>query len=244
VQKEGRAHYQKGLASYHLGDFPTAIEEFKTAYTMTQAPRLLFDIAQAQRLNKEYEAALYSYNTYLRLVPGAPNRADVQSRIGELAKLIAERPVEPPPSPEPELLPPPPSPTPTPSPEIVVVPPRVSPVELRAAALKRWSGVGVALAGAVLFGAAAGCTAIAATRGDELRTLQLQNGVWTRHAQDLYDEGLRSQRAAPALWALGGAAVVVGTVLAIVGTRDQRRLQLNATASPSGVSLGLSGKLP
>src|SRR5213593_669562 len=103
VQREGRVHYQKALGHYHLGEFAAAIDEFKAAYTLTHAPRLLFDIAQAQRLAKDYPGALYSYTTYLRLIPGAPNREDVLLRIAELNRLVAERPQHPPePSPSPE----------------------------------------------------------------------------------------------------------------------------------------------
>jgi hypothetical protein len=249
VQREGRAHYEKGLASYHLGDFPTAIDEFKTAYTLTKAPRLLFDIAQAQRLSKEYAAALYSYNTYLRLVPGAPNRADVQMRIAELTRLLAEHnevPPSLPPQPSPEPSPPPrpqdvsaeASPIPTPEP-VVFVPP-VTTDALHRAAVERWTGLGVAIGGAILFAAAAGCTATAASRGDTLRDLQSKNGAWNSHYQDLYDEGLRDQRAAAALWAIGGAAVITGAVLAIVGMRAEHRLRaqrLQLQVGAGGVGL-------
>ncbi len=246
TQREGREHYEKGLASYHLGDFAAAIVEFKAAYTLTHAPRLLFDIAQAQRLNKEYEAALYSYNTYLRLIPGAPNRGDVQVRIAELQKLVAEHP-EPPPQPSPAPEPPssPPEPSPTPEPLVIAPPPSLPPAALHTAVVERWAGIGVAVGGAIFFAAAAGCTATASARGDTLRELQSQNGAWNSHYQDLYDEGLRDQRAAAALWVIGGAAVVTGAIVAILGTRAEKklraqRIQLNAGAG--GVSLG--GRFP
>ena len=90
-QREAKEHYEAGLARYNLGEFDAAINEFKTAYTLSHAPRLLFNIAQAQRLKKDYAQALYSYTTYLRLVPDAPNRVDVTARIAELSRILAEK---------------------------------------------------------------------------------------------------------------------------------------------------------
>ena len=52
--------------------------EFKLAYARSQAPGLLFNLAQASRLNKDYEQALHFYRTYLRVRPDAPNRDDVE----------------------------------------------------------------------------------------------------------------------------------------------------------------------
>src|SRR6185503_12676976 len=73
---EARLHYERGLAHYNFGEMPAAIEEFKQAYALSNAPGLLFNLAQAERLAGQPDQALYSYRTYLRLVPDAPNRAD------------------------------------------------------------------------------------------------------------------------------------------------------------------------
>jgi hypothetical protein len=90
-QREARDHYQKGVTHYNLGEFVQAIEEFKQAYAISQAHGLLFNIAQAYRLTQDHRQALYFYKTYLRLVPEAPNRADVESRMVEIEKLLAEQ---------------------------------------------------------------------------------------------------------------------------------------------------------
>jgi hypothetical protein len=92
-KKERQAYdlYQEGITHYNLGEFDAAIEKFKAAYALTGAPGLLFNVAQAYRLKKDYEQALYFYKTYLRLDPDAPNKKDVEARIGEMEKLMQEQ---------------------------------------------------------------------------------------------------------------------------------------------------------
>src|SRR5579884_3926042 len=88
---EARDHYEKGLTHYNLGEFDPAVEEFKKAYELSNAPGLLFNIAQVYRAKEDYKQALYFYRTYLRLQPDAPNRADVEARIADLEKMQAEK---------------------------------------------------------------------------------------------------------------------------------------------------------
>jgi hypothetical protein len=91
--KEKQAYdlYQEGITNYNLGEFDKAIEKFKAAYALTGAPGLLFNVAQAYRLKKDYEQALYFYKTYLRLDPDAPNKADVDARVAEMERMMQEQ---------------------------------------------------------------------------------------------------------------------------------------------------------
>src|SRR5256885_14666757 len=86
-----RDHYERGLAKYNLAEFDAAIAEFKQSYELSKAPRLLFNIAQAYRLKKEYESALYFYSTYLRAEPNPPNLTDVEDRIAEMKHALDEQ---------------------------------------------------------------------------------------------------------------------------------------------------------
>src|SRR5262249_38245523 len=90
-EAEARDHYEKGLTHYNLGEFDPAVDEFKKAYELSSAPGLLFNIAQVYRAKEDYKQALYFYRTYLRLQPDAPNRADVEARIADLEKMVAEK---------------------------------------------------------------------------------------------------------------------------------------------------------
>src|SRR5215218_3425146 len=88
---EAKALYEKGLSHYNLGEFDQAIAAFRSAYAISSAPGLLFNIAQSFRLKKDYEQAVYFYTTYLRLKPDAPNRTDVEARLQEMQEAIEEQ---------------------------------------------------------------------------------------------------------------------------------------------------------
>jgi tetratricopeptide (TPR) repeat protein len=88
--KAAREHYQQGILHYDLGEIDQSIAEFKQAYSISAAPGLLFNIAQAYRYKKDYEQALHFYRTYLRLQPRAINRREVGERVAELERLVEQ----------------------------------------------------------------------------------------------------------------------------------------------------------
>jgi tetratricopeptide (TPR) repeat protein len=129
-----KEHYQKGTSYYDLGRYADAITEFEAAYQIKNDPALLYNLAQSHRLAGNSERALHFYRTYLRYAPKAPNRAEIESRISQLEKVVADRnaaqtapPVQTmPPSgmtPETTTPPPPPSSTTPPTPPTSTAPP-------------------------------------------------------------------------------------------------------------------------
>jgi tetratricopeptide (TPR) repeat protein len=86
-EQQARAHYKKALSYYNLREYTMSIIEFKEAYSLSEEPMLLFNIAQAYRLSRQNEEALHYYSIYLRLKPNAPNRRDVEQFIAELEQL-------------------------------------------------------------------------------------------------------------------------------------------------------------
>ena len=79
-----RELYQRGRVYYRLGDYRAAIRDFEAAYLTTRAPALLYDLAQAYRLDGDRRRALPLYRAYLHDLPKAKNRAEVEERIAEL----------------------------------------------------------------------------------------------------------------------------------------------------------------
>ena len=215
-----RGHYERGLAKYNIADFDAAIDEFKQSYELSKAPRLLFNIAQAYRLKKDWERALYFYNTYLRNDPKAPNREDVETRIDEMKqKLDAE--AHAPPQPNGQQQPPPTGQAPAQPPPLLALPndahDRARGRRLEVAGLTTAAvGLAAAAVGGGLFGLASG-------DADKVRMLVAGGGVWDANAQHVYDEGTRSQTAAIALVAVGGAALTAGIVITAVGYRLRHR---------------------
>jgi tetratricopeptide (TPR) repeat protein len=88
---EVREHYESGMAHYNLKEYKAAIDEFSAAYRIKPDPALLYNLAQAYRLADDPDQALHFYRTYLRSVPEASNRTEVQERIAALEKAIADK---------------------------------------------------------------------------------------------------------------------------------------------------------
>jgi tetratricopeptide (TPR) repeat protein len=120
--RSARAHYEQAVSHYNLDEFAPALAEFREAYRLKPDPSFLFNIAQCHRRLGENEEALDFYRKYLRSMPDAPNRADVERTIAELhAREVA-------PEAAPATLPAAPTTGATPEPSAEVAPPgRVTP---------------------------------------------------------------------------------------------------------------------
>jgi hypothetical protein len=88
---QAKEHYDKGTAAFNLGDWPRAIEEYKTAYTLKPEGVLLYDIAQSYRLNNDLPNALFFYKSYLRNQPNVTNRREIDDRIKKLEQQMREQ---------------------------------------------------------------------------------------------------------------------------------------------------------
>jgi tetratricopeptide (TPR) repeat protein len=88
---EAKAHFERGMAHFNLQEYEQAAREFEDAYRLKPDPAILFNLAQAHRLAGHDERALHLYRAYLRTVPDAPNRADVEARVAALEDAVARR---------------------------------------------------------------------------------------------------------------------------------------------------------
>jgi len=219
--QEAKDHYDRGMAHYELGEFAAAIDEFKLAYARSQAPGLLFNLAQASRLDKDYEQALHFYRSYLRVRPDAANRDDVEKRIAELEPIVelrqkAEREklsaVSRQPS-APTLI----APAAEGKPVLAPVPPlRPSGKPLRVA------GLVVGASGLAALAAGIGLGAAALDAQNKLSSLAKEMGSWSPAQTSLFQTGKTDAAAATALYVVGGAALGTGVVLYAVGWRRDR----------------------
>src|SRR5262249_37600387 len=136
-EREAQALYQKGLKAYNLADYDKAIEAFKAAYELSEAPRLLYNIAQAYRLKGDCPQALRFYKTFLREQPTASNRSSVEGLVAEMEKCAQAPAPKPPltpaptvePKPEPVPMPVTPAPPPPSAPAPAVAPSAPAPIE-------------------------------------------------------------------------------------------------------------------
>jgi len=116
-KQEVRQHYEKASRAYDVQKFQEAIEEYQKTYEISGDPAMLFNVAQAYRLNGQPQESIYYYRRYLERSPTASNRAATEQKIAELEKVLSEGKATPPVSaaPPPAAPPPPGSGTPAPS---------------------------------------------------------------------------------------------------------------------------------
>ena len=160
--REARAHYEQAVSYYNLDEFAPALAEFREAYRLKPDPSFLFNIAQCHRKLGENDQALDYYRKYLRNLPDAPNRADVERIVAELrAKVPNATPTEvaPPvaspaaPTPAPAPTPALDAPAPAPPPEASLVATTPAPPAAAAPVYKRWwlwTAVGAVVVAAVV----------------------------------------------------------------------------------------------
>lgn len=237
--RQAKQHYDRGMDHYELGEFAAAVEEFKAAYALSRAPGLLFNLAQASRLGKAYEAALHFYRSYLRERPDAPNRDDVEQRIRELEPIVAAaaaRPQSTVPSRPPTARATPAravawSPTAAPSSTVVKAP--------RGGKKERVAGIVVGTLGLGALGAGVGFGVAALDAQNKLSRVASGMGSWTADEAALYRSGQRDANVATAMYVVGGVAVATGVVLYAVGwKRDRARFAV--APAPGGAEVAWS----
>ena len=81
VKAAAKEHYTRGTSFYDLGRYDDAIKEFEAAYELKNDPAFLYNLAQSYRQAGKHDQAVHFYKTYLRYVPKAPNRADIEEKI-------------------------------------------------------------------------------------------------------------------------------------------------------------------
>jgi tetratricopeptide (TPR) repeat protein len=243
---EARGHYELGMSHYEVGEFLLAIDEFKIAYAASHAPGLLFNLAQASRLARQYDQALFFYRSFLRARPDAPNRADVEARILEVESLAAaahqrhprgDGAEPPPPTSEPAPpVPAPPAPAATTTATVTAT--------ASAAAPRPRNGRRERIVGLVTGGVGLAALGIGIYFGTQALSAQDHLGgvaTWDASAQSLYTRGHNDAIAATTLYVAGGAAVAAGAALYVWGwRRDVRARRFAVAPLPGGAQASFS----
>ncbi|MDB5937629.1 MAG: TonB-dependent receptor [Massilia sp.] len=232
-----KLHYERGTTLYDLQRYLEAAKEYEAAFEAKNDPALLFNIGQAYRFGGDYIRAITAFRSYLRRLPDASNRSEVEQRITELQRLADEqkRNQQAPPS---GTLPP--GQAPVASPEArQVPPPEVAPVSppptamvdaaaQRSGRTKLIAGIATAAVGVAVLAVGATFEGLASSQNNAL-SHPTQGEVFDPSKE----QALKTyQTAGPILLGIGGAAVVAGTVIAIIGAR-QRSRSAHVVASPA-----------
>src|SRR5439155_11899124 len=85
-KQEMMEHYERATRAYDIQKYQEAVEEYQKAYEIAGDPAMLYNVAQAYRLNGQLSEALHSYGRYLQGSPNARNLEDVEGKIVGLGK--------------------------------------------------------------------------------------------------------------------------------------------------------------
>jgi tetratricopeptide (TPR) repeat protein len=83
---EAKQHFLDGRTHYAAGEFREAADHFVSAYELTHAPELLYNLARCYERLGEKERAAEQYGMYLRMSPDAEDRAEVEQKIAALVE--------------------------------------------------------------------------------------------------------------------------------------------------------------
>jgi tetratricopeptide (TPR) repeat protein len=253
-KKAARAHYERGRAHHERQEYDDAVREYLLAYELQPTPGLLFNIAQAYLLAGNREKALEHYRAYLREEPEGEVSELARKRIAEIEDQMAAVNLEAPPVQEdqgagqgqdqsqgegtaqdaaPEATAPAPEP-----------PVDSAPVSSPGSGL-RWTGLAVAGVGLVGLGLGVKFGLDASDVQDRIES-QPEGTPWT--FDDLYAEGEAKSRNMWISYGVGGAALIAGGVLYVLGmnsanseTPGERQLTIVPVWDRSGSGLVLVG---
>lgn len=223
-KQEIHQHYDRATRAYDLGKYPEAVDEYQKVYEIDGDPVMLYNIAQAYRLNDQPQDAIHFYRRYLQRAPDARNRDDVERKIATQEKVIEDKrkaaaAVQPPPPVTPVVKTPPKPVEPakpvepvSPPPPILTAP--VAPPPEPPSTTRRiigWSMIGA--------GVAADVVAIiegirAKNRGDQL-TQMSTSGTTPPFNPNIQSEGKTANIIAIVCGITGTAVAVAGAVVLI-----------------------------
>lgn len=236
-QERAKELYQNGSLLYDEGRYEDAIVAFQEAYRLSEQPKLLYNIAQAQERLGRYQDALDTLSRYRAYAP-AEEREALDRRIRNLERRLEEAGSAPTPTPAPTATAPSsaPAPTPTPTPERDGV--RVLPIALYAVG-------GVGLGAGALFGLSARS---ARADAEALCVDGATGALCPDSAADPLSRDRRSSLLADVGFGVGAAGLIGGTLTlilggdaAVSGTGAGLPSALSLGVRPGGASLTLSG---
>lgn len=89
--ERARGLFEQGAGAYEAGHYEAALGFFQESYALSGRATLLFNIGSSADRLRQNETALENYEAFLAAVPGAPNRAEVSSRVVVLREELAQQ---------------------------------------------------------------------------------------------------------------------------------------------------------
>lgn len=220
-----RGHFKQGKAFQDAGAYERAAEEYKLAYEADKRPEMLFNIAQAYRLAKLKERALFFFKHYLEKQPNGAGADEARKHVVTLTKEIDEENAAKQ-APPVTVLPPP---TMTPQAE-----PRDE-VDPNAGRTLRIAGLSTAAVGALALGVGIKLGLDARSAASDISD---HEGGWGPGQEARFADGERANRNMKVAYVIGGVLVAGGGAMYYFGAR----MKPAATVSTHSASLVVMGE--
>ena len=228
IPDEARALAERGRAFHDAGDYGAAIAAFTQAYVIAPSPALLFNLAQAYRLQGNCNDAALMYRRYLATNPEPAQRTLAETHLASVERCVHMRALHIPVEGEasPALGPRPP----------FVTAAATSPAARRAQ-IEKDVGIGLVVGGSASLAVAAYYAIQAHQAAADVTAAYAHGGQW----QDIAPSDARGRFAATAarLFGAGGALGVAGGIVTyLIGKRDEQPPVTVATTR-QGLSVGV-----
>lgn len=230
VPPKARTLADRGRAYHDAGDYTNAIAAFTQAYVMAPSPALLFNLAQAYRLQGNCDDAALMYRRFLATNPEPEQRALAEAHLASvercLHKIALHIPLE------------------TASASAIVATPAepfalgaTAPPVSRRAQLEKDIGVGLAISGGVSLAVAAYYAVQAHEAESDVSAMYVKGGKWQDVAAA--DERGRSAATAAKWFGAGGAVGLVGGIVTYLIGRHEEGPPVTVSTMSHGVKVGL-----
>lgn len=227
IPPKARKLADHGREMHQRGEYDRAITAFKEAYVIAPSPGLLFNLAQAYRLQGNCDDASLMYRRYLATGPSAAARTVAEQHLATVERCSQKRALNIPLDDSMAYLKVPPPP----GPEKVIVDDKRD-IE-RPTEIKKDVGIGLAIGGGVAIATAAyfGMRSYQASR--DVEAAYARGEKWPE-IKSIHERGETAERAAMIFGIGGGIAVVGGATLWFLGRRDERMNQLAVSPAAKG----------
>lgn len=229
IPAKARSLAEHGRAFHDAGDYGNAIIAFKEAYVMAPSPGLLFNLAQAYRLQGNCDDAAMMYRRYLATGPSTDGRTLAEGHLGSVER-CAHDPAQRAGAPGAGLA----IHTDRRSGSLFATSPAVARGRLQKnVGLVLGVGGGLALSIALYHGLRARDAAATVERG-------YANGARWKDLADIDARGERSATYAAIFGIGGGIAVLGGVSLYLLGRHTERIAPITVSSTPHGAQVSVA----
>lgn len=235
IPQKARALAQKGRAAHDDGDYPRAIAALKEAYVIAPAPGLLFNLAQAYRLQGNCDDAALMYRRFLATSPEAAGRELARQHLATVERCIRKRSLDIPFDESMAYLR-----VPAPPPDLGVLDapggPDSGASDDRPRSLKQDVGLGLGIGGIASLGVATFYGLRAYSAAQDVEDAYARGVKW-KEIEARHAEGKRAATVAKVVGVGGGVALAAGVTLYVLGRREERALPVAVTPTARGAQV-------